>query len=225
MSISPARSRRLDRFFLPWPTDRRPRRLAQLFAGLLLYGLSIGMLVRAQLGLDPWDALHQGLNKVTGLTFGTITILVGFVVLLVWIPLRQRLGFGTLANAVVVGVAVDVTLSLIPDLHAMAWRIPSLLGGVLLTALAAALYIGAGFGPGPRDGLMTGMHARGLGSLRLVRTAVEVLVLVIGWLLGGSVGFGTVLFAVAIGPLIQLFLPWFTIDRAAPVADDTQEGC
>ena len=196
---------------LPWPPDHRARRLVQLFVGLVLFGVAIALLVRAQLGLDPWDVLHQGLGLVTGLSIGTMSILVSLVVLLLWIPLRQRPGFGTLCNAVVVGLSVDGALALLPVLRALAWRIPSLVAGIVLLGLASALYIGAGFGPGARDGLMTGLHARGVGSIRLMRTLVEVTALAVGWLLGGSVGIGTVLFAVAIGPIVQLFLPVFTI--------------
>lgn len=204
------------RLLLPIPKDRLVRRLIQLYVGLALYGAAIGFLVRAELGLDPWDVLHQGLNRVTGLSFGTITIIVGVVVLLLWIPLRQRPGLGTLSNVVVVGLCADLALWLIPEVHKLAFRIPFLIGGVLLTALAAAIYIGAGFGPGPRDGLMTGLHARGFGSIRVMRTLVEIVVLAIGWLLGGSVGVGTVLFAVSIGPLIHWMMPYFDLSATKP---------
>ncbi|MFD1152168.1 membrane protein YczE [Saccharothrix hoggarensis] len=192
------------------------RRVPQLFAGLWLYGASMALQIRATLGLDPWDVLHEGLTKITGLSFGTITALVGAVVLLCWIPLRQKPGVGTVSNVVVIGVAVDVSLWLLPTPDGMVPRVLFLVAGIVLNGLAAAVYIGARLGPGPRDGLTTGFCARTGTSLRLVRTVVEVLVLAIGWLLGGTIGVGTVLYALAIGPLTQAFLPLVTwMDRSA----------
>ncbi|MEU4743039.1 hypothetical protein AB0G02_21590 [Actinosynnema sp. NPDC023658] len=186
------------------------RRVPQLLAGLWLYGASMALQIRATLGLDPWDVLHDGLTKITGLSFGTITALVGAVVLLCWIPLRQRPGVGTVSNVIVIGVAVDVTLAILPSPSEMLPRILFLTGGIVLNGLAAAVYIGARLGPGPRDGLTTGFCARTGTSLRLVRTVVEVTVLALGWLLGGTIGVGTVLYAVTIGPLTQAFLPLVT---------------
>ena len=186
------------------------RRLPQLLAGLWLYGASMALQIRATLGLDPWDVLHEGLTKITGLSFGLVTAIVGAVVLLCWIPLRQKPGVGTVANVVVIGVAVDVTLFLLPNPADLLPRILFLTSGIVLNGLAAAVYIGARLGPGPRDGLTTGFCARTGTSLRLVRTVVEVAVLGIGWLLGGTIGIGTVLYAFAIGPLTQLFLPLVT---------------
>ncbi|QQQ76145.1 hypothetical protein IOD16_34780 [Saccharothrix sp. 6-C] len=186
------------------------RRLPQLLVGLWLYGASMALQIRATLGLDPWDVLHEGLTKITGLSFGLITALVGVVVLLCWIPLRQRPGVGTVSNVVVIGLAVDVTLFLLPNPTDLLPRILFLTAGIVLNGLAAAVYIGARLGPGPRDGLTTGFCARTGTSLRLVRTVVEVAVLGIGWLLGGTIGIGTVLYAFAIGPLTQLFLPLVT---------------
>lgn len=179
-------------------------------AGLVLYGASLAFMVRAGLGLDPWDILHQGLARRTGLSFGTVTALTGVAVLLMWIPLRQRLGIGTVANVVVVAVSVDLALWLIPEVTSLWWRVPLLVAGVVCNGIATATYVGTRLGPGPRDGLMTGLHARTRWSVRVVRTCIEVCVLVIGWLLGGTAGLGTVLYALAIGPLTQFFLPYVT---------------
>jgi uncharacterized membrane protein YczE len=195
--------------------NRIPRRLVQLFAGLLLYGVSLALVLRAGLGLAPWDVLHQGLAKRTGVSIGVVLIVVSFVVLLAWIPLRQRPGFGTLANAVLVGVFVDLTLHVLGDAHGWALRIVLLVSGVLLNGLATALYIGASLGAGPRDGLMTGLVRRTGRSVRLVRTVLEVSVLALGFLLGGTVGVGTVLYALAIGPVAHALLPRLTV-RPAP---------
>jgi uncharacterized membrane protein YczE len=183
----------------------------QLFAGLILYGISLALLIRAGLGLAPWDVLHQGLARITGTSVGQMVIAVSFVVLLAWIPLRQRPGFGTIANALLVGVAVDLTMLVIDDVNALAWRLLLLIAGVALNGLATALYIGASLGPGPRDGLMTGVVARTGRSVRLVRTVIELAVLVLGWLLGGTVGVGTVLYAISIGPIAHLLLPRLTV--------------
>ena len=188
------------------------RRLVQLFGGLALYGVSLALVLRAGLGLAPWDVLHQGLSERTGLSIGVVLIAVSFLVLLAWVPLRQRPGFGTIANALLVGVFVDLTLQVVDDVHAWAWRVVLLLAGVLLNGLATALYIGASLGAGPRDGLMTGLVRRTGRSVRLVRTLIEVAVLALGFLLGGTVGVGTVLYAVAIGPVAHALLPLVTIE-------------
>jgi uncharacterized membrane protein YczE len=182
----------------------------QLFLGLTLYGVSPSMLLLAGLGLDPWDVLHQGLSRRIGLGVGTWAIIVGFAVLLLWIPLRQRPGIGTLCNVFVVGAVVDLLLAIVPAPHAIGVRVPLLLGGVLLNGIATGAYIGAGLGPGPRDGLMTGWAARGH-SIRVVRTTIEVSVLAIGWALGGDVGVGTVVYALSIGPLAHRFIPLLAI--------------
>jgi uncharacterized membrane protein YczE len=193
----------------PLPVTLRPaRRLPQLLAGLVLYGASDAMLVRARLGLDPWDTLHQGLTMLLHLDFGTVSALTGITVLLGWIPLRQRPGVGTIANIVVIALSIDAVLAILPAPDALPPRIALLVGGVGLNGLATACYVGARLGPGPRDGLMTGLSARTGRSIRLVRTLIEVTVLAVGWLLGGTVGAGTVLYAVAIGPLTQFFLRW-----------------
>lgn len=201
--------------------DRRytGRRLAQLYAGLLLYGASAGLMVRADLGLDPWDVLHQGLARHTGLSIGAITIVAGALILLLWVPLRQRPGLGTVSNVVLVGLAMDGTIWLVPEPRALAVRVPLMTAAVVLNGVATGLYISARFGPGPRDGLMTGLHRVTGRSVRLVRTAIEVSVLVTGLLLGGTAGVGTVVYALAIGPLAQLFLRVFAVPEPAPVRD------
>lgn len=197
------------------------RRLIQLVLGLYLYGASMALLLRAGLGLDPWDVFHQGLSAHVGLSFGMLVNLVGALVLLLWIPLRQRPGIGTIANVLVIGTSVDLTMIFLPSIDDMAVRAGLLLGGVALNGIAGAMYIGAGLGPGPRDGLMTGLVRRTGWSIRLVRTGIELAVLALGWLLGGTVGVGTVLYALAIGPLVQTFLPLFTIPDHNP---GTQKG-
>ncbi|MEU9763582.1 hypothetical protein AB0D98_28510 [Streptomyces sp. NPDC047987] len=187
------------------------RRLVQLYAGLALYGASSALLVRAGLGLEPWGVLHQGLSERTGLSIGIVSIVVGAVVLLLWIPIRQRPGLGTVSNVFVVGVAMDGTLELVPALHGVAARVALMVAGVVLNGVATGLYIAARFGPGPRDGLMTGLHRRTGRSVRLVRTLIEVAVVVTGFALGGSLGVGTVVYALAIGPLAQFFLRFFAV--------------
>lgn len=191
---------------------RLPHRLAQLLIGLFLYGASMALVIRASLGLIPWDVLHVGIIQHVPTSFGVMTILVSLAVLLIWIPLKQRPGLGTIANAFLVGLSADLTLYLMPDLDALAIRIPLLLGAIVLNALATALYVGAQLGPGPRDGLMTGLARVSGRSIRLVRTSIEVTVVLIGFILGGTAGLGTVLYAVAIGPLTQAMLPVFTVE-------------
>jgi uncharacterized membrane protein YczE len=187
-------------------------RLVLLLLGLFLYGASMAMVVRSQLGAIPWDVLHVGLQQHLPLSFGTVVIGVSVLVLLLWIPLRQKPGLGTLCNAVLIGPAADLTLAVLPEPGGMGWRALLLLGGIVLNGVATGMYIGSQFGPGPRDGLMTGL-ARVTGrSIRLVRTGIEVAVVVVGWLLGGVVGVGTLLYAAAIGPLTHLFLPLFTVE-------------
>ncbi|MFD7444907.1 YitT family protein [Streptomyces sp. NPDC059909] len=190
------------------------RRLLQLYLGLALYGASSALLVRGGLGLEPWGVLHQGLAERTGLTIGVVSIIVGAAVLLLWIPIRQKPGLGTVSNVFVIGVAMDATLALVPDAHGLAAQIPVMAAGILLNGVATGLYISARFGPGPRDGLMTGLHRLTGRSIRLVRTAIEVAVVATGFVLGGSVGVGTVVYALSIGPLAQLFLRVFAIPSA-----------
>jgi uncharacterized membrane protein YczE len=191
---------------------RLPRRLAQLALGLVLYGVTLAMLIRATLGNASWDVLHQGLASHLPMSIGTAVIVMSLVVLLLWIPLREMPGLGTIANAFVVGLVADATLRVLATPDVMWGRVLLMMGGVVLNALATALYIGSQFGPGPRDGLMTGLHRRTGLSVRVVRTALEVTVVAIGWTLGGVVGIGTVLYTLAIGPLVQLMLPRFIVE-------------
>ncbi|MYW64921.1 hypothetical protein GTY65_12730 [Streptomyces sp. SID8379] len=195
------------------------RRLVQLYVGLALYGVSSALLVEAGLGLEPWGVLHQGLAELTGISIGVVSIIVGAIVLLLWIPLRTRPGLGTVSNVFVVGLAMDGTLSVVPEVHAYGVRVPLMLAAIVLNGVATGLYIAAKFGPGPRDGLMTGLHLRTGRSIRLMRTCIEIAVVVTGFALGGTIGVGTVLYALAIGPLAQFFLRVFAVP--APSAGST----
>ncbi|MGW0158030.1 membrane protein YczE [Mycobacterium sp. NPDC003323] len=212
-------------------------RAALLLVGLAGYGFSMAMMVQAGLGLDPWDVFHQGLARHTGMTIGAASALVGVVVLLAWIPLRNRPGIGTVANVIVIAVTVDLGIAILPVPHEMWVRVSMMLGAVLLNAFSTVLYIGAGLGPGPRDGLMTGLVARTGRSVRLIRTVIEVTVLAVGFALGGTVGVGTLVYAPGIGPLVQVmlrFMPRRLLfhDFGAPGhgrtlkgADTTMSGC
>jgi uncharacterized membrane protein YczE len=197
---------------------RPVRRLAQLYAGLVLYGASMALQIRAGLGLDPWDVFHQGVAERTGLSFGTVVILTGAVVLLGWVPLRQRPGVGTISNVLVIGLAVDVALAWLPGAGSTPVAVAMLLAGVGLNGVASGAYIGAGLGPGPRDGLMTGLVRRTGGSIRAVRMTIEVTVLAAGAALGGTVGIGTVVYALSIGPLVHVLLPRLTVPHPVPAA-------
>nr|WP_043347604.1 membrane protein [Beutenbergia cavernae] len=190
---------------------RLGRRLTQLVAGLLLYGFSMAMLVESGLGLDPWDVLHEGIALRIPLTFGQVTIAVGVLVLLAWIPLRQKPGIGTVLNVILIGLAADAGIALLPRPDALGGQVALLVGGIVLNGLAGALYVGTHLGTGPRDGLWVGLARRTGRSQRLVRTVIEVSVLAVGFALGGTVGVGTVLYAVSIGPLVQLFMPWVAV--------------
>lgn len=192
------------------------RRLLQLYAGLVLYGLTGACLIRSRLGNTPWDVLHQGLARHLGASIGTVTIAVSVLVLLAWVPLRQRPGLGTISNVFIVGLATNLGLAFLPAPHALAGQILLLAAGIAGNAVATAMYIGATFGPGPRDGLMTGLHRRTGRPIWQVRTSIEVCVVVAGILLGGVFGPGTVLYAVAIGPLVQPLLPLFTVRTHSP---------
>jgi len=204
------------RFRLP---ARIGRRLPQLLVGLVLFGWSMAMLVRSGLGLDPWDVFHQGLANPLPITFGQVTIVVGALVLLLWVPLRQRPGIGTVLNVFVIGLAADAGLAAMPAITGLPGQIAMLLGGVVANGLAGALYVGARLGPGPRDGLWVALTKRTGHSIRLVRTVLEVTIVAIGWLLGGVVGIGTVVYALAIGPIVQLFMPLVEVrvDEASTV--------
>jgi uncharacterized membrane protein YczE len=193
---------------------RLPRRLVQLFLGLLLYGVSMAFMIQARLGSMPWDVFHQGVTRLTGVPFGWVVVGLSGVILLLWIPLRQRPGIGTVCNALTVGLFADRAIALLPAPHPLATRIAFLVFGIALNGVASALYIGAVLGPGPRDGLMTGLVARTGRSVRLVRTLIEVAVVASGWLLGGVFGLGTILYALTIGPLVQFFLPRLIVRRS-----------
>ena len=190
-------------------------RLTFLYVGLVLFGVSLAMLVRADIGLPPWDVLHQGIAERVDLALGTVVIIVSMVVLLLWIPLRQRPGLGTISNAIVVGLALDAALAAVDEIESMPVRLSLLAGGILVNSAATGMYIGAAFGPGPRDGLMTGLASRGR-SVRVVRTGIELTVLAVGIVLGGSAGVGTIAFAFAIGPLVHYFLPLFGVHEHRP---------
>jgi uncharacterized membrane protein YczE len=201
-------------------------RFVQLLGGLTLYGVSQALLVRSRLGLDPWDVFHQGLSRQTGLAIGTWTILVGIAVLFLWIPLRQRPGIGTICNAILIGLVLNVVLDVMPVTHDITVRWVELVGGIVACGVATGAYIGAALGPGPRDGLMVGLANRGH-SLRVVRTLMEMTVLVTGYFLGGTVGVGTVLFAVSIGPLAHVTIPFFSggwPPRRRRIRDEIAEG-
>ena len=195
------------------PRDRRlGRRFSQLYGGLVLYGISMALMVRADLGVMPWDVLHQGIARSLGGSLGTVTIVVGALVLLLWIPLRQRPGIGTVSNVIVIGLAVDGSLRVMPAVgDGLVLRSLLVVAGIGLNAVATAAYIGVRLGPGPRDGLMTGLVRRTGGSVRLVRTGIEVIVVLSGWLLGGTLGVATGLYALGIGPLVQPLLARFTV--------------
>lgn len=198
------------------------RRVLQLFLGLMAYGVSMAMMFEAQLGLMPWDVLHQGIAMQGGWPMGRVAIVLGALVLLAWIPIRQRPGFGTLCNVVVIGLVFDACVAMVGDALlgiGLPTRIALLVGGIALNGLATAAYIGAHFGPGPRDGLMTGLSKRTGTSLRWVRTLIEGSVLLTGFLLGGTLWWGTLLYALAIGPLIQAMLPWLDTAPALPLAE------
>lgn len=194
----------------PTRTRSWPRRLTYLYVGLALYGFSMGLLISSSMGNMPWDVFHQGIAGTVGGSIGVISIVVGAIVLLLWIPLRERPGLGTISNVFVIGITVDLTLLAIDTPDPVWARLAMAVTGIVLNALATAMYVGAGLGPGPRDGLMTGLHRRTGWSLRLVRTGIEVTVVAIGFLLGGTLGVATVAYALAVGPLVQLMLPWFT---------------
>ena len=195
------------------------RRLAQLLVGLFLYGMGIALMVRASVGVAPWDVLTLGIEKQTGLGFGLITFIVSLFVMLLWIPIRQKPGIGTVMNVLLVGPFAQVGLWIIPPIDGLLWKILVFASGLLILAIATGLYIGARFGPGPRDGLMTGIHARWGWRIWIVRTSIEVVVLSIGWVLGGDVGFGTLAFALLIGPLVNITIPRLRVPLATAPKD------
>jgi len=196
----------MSRHLIPVRGERLPRRLAHLIVGLVLFGIGIGLMLQSDLGVPPWDVLHQGLARRFGMSVGVWSIIVSVGVLVLWLPLREPYGLGTLFNAVIIGVVIDVTALMLPEANSTGVALVMLIGGVVLIGLASGLYIGANFGPGPRDGLMTGIARRGP-SIRLTRAVIEIAVLTAGWILGGTLGIGTLVFALGIGPLVQYFLP------------------
>ncbi|MGH8870454.1 MAG: YczE/YyaS/YitT family protein [Acidimicrobiia bacterium] len=208
----------MSKYLIAAAGERLSRRLTQLIVGLVLFGVGIGLMLQSGLGVPPWDVLHQGLARHFGLTVGIWSIIVSALVLLLWLPLRQPYGLGTLLNAVIIGVVIDLTGVVIPEpiSTAVAWVM--LLAGIVLIGIASGLYIGANLGPGPRDGLMTGIARKGP-SIRLTRAVIEITALSVGWMLGGTFGLGTVVFALAIGPLVQFFLLRWNISPRRPIID------
>jgi uncharacterized membrane protein YczE len=189
------------------------RRLVQVVVGLVLYGFSCAVMIQAVLGIDPWDTLHQGISVITGVPFGVVVIIVGVGVLLLWIPLRQKPGIGTVLNVLIIGLTIDLFLGWLPVASGFTMGIVIFVIGLALNGLAIALYVGAGLGPGPRDGLMTGLVKRTGRPVWLVRTAIEVVVLGAGWAFGGIIGIGTVMYALGIGPIAHVLMPWFALDK------------
>jgi len=201
--------------FIPIGGENLPRRFIQLLIGTSVFGIGIGLMLQSGLGLPPWDVLHQGLTERVGLSVGVWSILVSFVVIAAWLPLKERLGIGTLTNAIVIGVMIDVTASVVPAAEEAWIQFAMMAVGVLTIGWGSGMYIGANLGPGPRDGLMTAIARRGP-SIRLTRTVMEATVLVAGWLMGGTVGIGTVVFAFLMGPIVQFFLPRWSVDTGNP---------
>ncbi len=192
--------------FLPLPPDRLTERVVRCVLGLALFGLGISMFLAAELGVAPWDVFHQGVSRRTGIPVGIVIEITGVFILLLWIPLRERMGWGTVLNAIEIGLVVFLVSDHMPHTELLVLRVPYMLGGLLAIAIGSGLYIGAGLGPGPRDGLMLGLAKRNV-SVRVARTGLELVVLAVGLVLGGSIGVGTVAFTFGIGPLVQIFLP------------------
>lgn len=201
--------------FIPVRGKNLRRRFVQLLIGLVLFGLGIAMMLQSELGLPPWDVLHQGLTEEFGITVGIWSIIISVGILLLWLPLREKYGIGTVLNAIIIGVVIDIGALVIPQPESVWWDVVLMLGGILLIGLASGMYIGANLGPGPRDGLMTAIARRGP-SIRLTRWGLEIVVLITGILLGGTFGVGTIAFAAFIGPIVQFFLPRWSIDTGRP---------
>lgn len=201
--------------FIPVRGKNLRRRFVQLIIGLVLFGVGIAMMLQSGLGLPPWDVLHQGLTEEFGITVGIWSIIISVAILVLWLPLREKYGIGTVLNAIIIGVVIDIGAIVIPRPESVWWDIVLMLGGIVLIGLASGMYIGANLGPGPRDGLMTAIARRGP-SIRLTRWGLEIVVLITGLLLGGTFGVGTIAFAVFIGPIVQFFLPRWSIDTGRP---------
>jgi uncharacterized membrane protein YczE len=197
------------------PIDRPVQRIVRCVVGLAIFGVGIAMLIDARLGAAPWDVFHTGVADLAGIPVGRVTIITGVFLLALWIPLGEQMGLGTILNAIEIGIVVDLVLPLLPEPDLLVARVPMMFGGVVVIAIGSGLYIGAGLGPGPRDGLMTGMARRGV-SIRFARTAIELTVLAVGIALGGAIGIGTAVFALGIGPLVQVFLPRLQIRATNP---------
>ena len=189
------------------------KRLVLVESGLIICGFAFAIMLQAAIGLDPWDAFHLGLSLVTGVSIGLVVVVVGFAVLFLWIFLKQKLGIGTILNAITIGISIDLFLNVIPKASDFWWGLGYFIVAIVINGLGISMYIGAGLGPGPRDGLMTGLVRITGRPVWLVRTVIEVLVLGLGWLMGGAVGLGTVLYAFAIGPVVHVMLPWFNLDK------------
>jgi uncharacterized membrane protein YczE len=205
---------------LPMPTrNQLAARLPRLLLGLVLFGIGIAVMVVANLGLSPWEVLHQGISRNTGIPIGTVGIITGVLVLVLWIPLHERIGIGTILNVILIGLVVDLTLWFMPETIDETWlRWILMLGGTVASAFGSGLYIGTGLGPGPRDGLMMGLERKGI-NVGIARIGIEVSVLVIGWLMGGTVGVGTVVFAFGVGPLVAVFLPRLSLEPLYDYSD------
>ena len=189
------------------------KRIALVEVGLIVCGVAFAIMLRANIGLDPWDAFHQGISRMTGVAIGTVTVIVSFAVLVLWIFLRQKLGIGTIMNSITIGVTINVFYAWIPDAPNYLIGVGYFLVGILINGVGISMYIGGGLGPGPRDGLMTGLVKKTGRPVWFVRTAIEVVVLALGWAFGGSLGLGTVLYAFIIGPVVHVMLPWFNLDK------------
>jgi uncharacterized membrane protein YczE len=202
------------------------RRFISVIIGLPMYGLAVAIMIQAGIGLEPWGVFHQALSNLSGISYGNVAIIVGAVVLLLWIPLRQKLGLGTAMNVIIIGVSVDLFLPITPVASNFWWGLLEFSIGIFLNGVAIALYVGGGLGPGPRDGLMTGLVNRFDKPVWLVRTSIEIVVLTLGWILGGPVGLGTVYYALTIGPVAHLLMPWFALDKPTKHvnADETRDG-
>ena len=195
------------------------KRIILVEIGLIVCGLAFAIMLRAAIGLDPWDAFHQGISFLTGVSIGTVVVIVGFAVMFLWIFLKQKLGLGTIMNAITIGIAINVFYAWIPTASNYLIGVVYFVVGILINGIGISMYVGGGLGPGPRDGLMTGLVKRTGKPLWLIRTSIEVVVLGLGWAFGGTIGLGTVLYAFTIGPVVHVMLPWFNLDKVTEPED------